>query len=164
MKKSFQHNDFDLTPQGYPDRPRTWEYVAVAAALVYLIFLTVLLHKCEKRVQELPEPPAPTVHAYSAPAHEYLTDQERLTLNDLMFCESSGQSHAMGDNGKSSGYYQWQKVSLEEVMSKNIGRQIQLTEEEWLTITQNYQLSTYWTYYSLFELGQSWRWKNCLTK
>lgn len=94
--------------------------------------------------------------------HEQVERSE--TLFALMMCESGGDIYALGDDGDSLGLFQWQKPSLEDVMSVYYGERISLTHEQYTAIATNYEEAYFWTEYAWFDLDQSWRWYNCREK
>jgi len=91
-------------------------------------------------------------------------DKRDEILRELMLCESSGNRWAIGDNGDSHSYFQWQEPSLEDVMSVHNGERVNLTHEQFHDIAHNYEEIYYWTDYAYFTLGQTWRWTNCHAK
>lgn len=142
----------DLTPNGHKNSFRRdrryktdWHYM-LFIAIVALVAGLVLINQ-----EPLPQP-TELITVY---------DIRESKLQKLMMCESSGRGTIMGDNGDSSGYYQWQKPSLEDVMSVHYGERVALTHDQWISVSQNYEEAHYWTYYAIYELNQGWRWHNC---
>jgi len=80
------------------------------------------------------------------------------TILDLMGCESTGKKHAVGDNGDSIGYFQWQKPTFDE----KIG--YETTYQYYYDYVTNYDKISKLTYEVFFEQDEWWRWENCSYK
>lgn len=77
---------------------------------------------------------------------------------DLMECESDGKTHAVGDNGDSIGYFQWQKPTFDE----KIG--YKTTYQFYYNYVTDYDKISKLTYEVFFEQDEWWRWYNCSYK
>ncbi len=76
-------------------------------------------------------------------------------LQDLMHCESGGKKTAIGDNGNSQGYYQWQKPTFDEKVG------FVTTYKYYLEYVQDYEKITTLTEKVFFDQGEWRRWTNC---
>jgi hypothetical protein len=90
---------------------------------------------------------------------EYNAEKARKqVILDLMQCESSGKTHAVGDNGDSIGYFQWQKPTFDE----KIG--YETTYQFYYDYVTDYDKISKLTYEVFFDQGEWWRWENCSYK
>ena len=143
--------------------------LAILATVTFALLLSFGQIKAET-VQSVPDVDITAYNAISGQSEPVMTttgsvyqEQESL-LRVLAHCESSMNAHAIGDNGDSYGFFQFQKPTLEDIMSVHNGERVHLSDEQYKAIASNWEESKYWAHYSIFTLEQDWRWYNCLIK
>lgn len=145
--------------------PTSWNTLIVLVGFAFI--LVIYLYTCIKEQEYIEKAYAEEISQEEAQPKVILIEtvqennkrkEKEVFLDKLYMCESEGIATVWGDSGKSLGWYQWQKESLEDVMGQ------ELTDEEYYAIATDFEQSRKWAKHAYFELGQWWRWVNCTNK